>query len=168
MLEDIYERAIDWVKYAEAKNAALIALNGALIVGISFLKSSEGKALSSAFIHLEPILLLILLLGCLSSLISFIPILSRLKIRKQDLPNPNLFYFGDIARISIDKFLTVAVSKYEWKIENKQQFKDLSTQIIINSEIAIRKFFLFKVAAYLDLLFFLILFFFCSAKIIYG
>jgi hypothetical protein len=147
----------DWLKFAEAKNAALVTLSGATVFGLlSYTSSAQNLSLTWKIGIFAGIALQII--ACLVSLASFLPKISRLKIlgtgRKTRLTdNDNLLFFGDLCKYS-SKELVNAVAHLYFQDESylKSQHKahlDIADQIIINSRIAVSKFRLFKIALWI-------------------
>ena len=72
VLKDVYKDVSDWLKFAEAKNAALLTFNGVMLFGVLRLLSSNNSVLLSlnkTFLIISGIL--ILNMGII--LYSFIP-----------------------------------------------------------------------------------------------
>lgn len=146
-LKDIFLNINDWLKYAEAKSATLVAGNGALIFGLAgVLKSYELPNLLEYYGCFSIILCIISMVLCL---LSVVPSLSMPWESKPEgtVHSDNLLYFHDIAKYTPINYLGKLSNKLEL---NEQQFtgyqKDLANQIIINAVIACRKYSYFKVA----------------------
>lgn len=137
------QRAIDFLKFAEAKNGALIAFASALILATLQI----GGQLSELRLH-EIVGLCIALAAGLVSARSFIPQLSwkGAKEKSDDSP-PNLLFFGDIAKLTADEFQADFSSRYGQDVEDL--LHDLSVQTVANSRIAMDKLSHFSFAALL-------------------
>jgi len=151
-LQDIFSNINDWLKFAEAKSATLIACNGALIFGISRLISSFDPK-GGYLLYL----LLILVLCILSIAICFLSIIPSLSMPWEKKPSgisdkDNLLYFSDIAKYTPLAYLNALKDKLELKGSAFTGYqKDFSNQIIVNSVIADRKYRAFQKAIWLTL-----------------
>lgn len=151
-LKEIFSNINDWLKFAEAKSATLIACNGALIFGISRLISSfDLKGIYLLYF------ILILVLCILSISICFLSIIPSLSMPWEKKPSgtsdeDNLMYFSDIAKYTPLAYLNALKNKLEL---NDSVFtgyqRDISNQIIINSVIADKKYRAFQKAIWLTL-----------------
>lgn len=151
-LKEIFSNINDWLKFAEAKSATLIACNGALIFGISRLISS---------FDLKGIYLLyfisISVLCILSIAICFLSIIPSLSMPWEKKPSgtskeDNLMYFSDIAKYTPLAYLKALKDKLELNDSSFTGYqRDISNQIIINSVIADKKYRAFQKAIWLTL-----------------
>jgi hypothetical protein len=99
-LKNIFDSVTDWLKFAEAKNAALIAVNSAIIFG--FINIIQNNITLICWIRVYLLISIILLLLALSlSLISYIPQvnLPRILPKKISESKDNLFYYGPEFRL---------------------------------------------------------------------
>lgn len=151
-LKDIFSNINDWLKFAEAKSATLIAFNGALIFGISRLITSFDLK-GTCLIYL----IVILSLCILSTSICFFSVIPALSMPWDKKPSgviekDNLVYFSDIAKYTPLAYLRALSEKLGL---NNSEFtgyqKDLSNQIIVNSVIADKKYRAFQKAVWLTL-----------------
>ncbi len=146
-LKYIFTNVNDWLKFAEAKCAALLAGNAAIIIGVGQ-KLIEGqiKGIWAFYISFSLVLFLIGLLFCL---VSFIPSLNMPWLFKLSDPDDkdNLLFFDHISKYTPLNYLSRLKSDSESTKFTKMEV-DLSQQIIINSVIARRKYSLFKVAVW--------------------
>ncbi|MFE8598329.1 Pycsar system effector family protein [Archangium violaceum] len=154
-LQYILSQVNDWLKFAEAKNAALVAASIATIIGLLQANIKPDPPPNSfqiihsfKFFYLNS---LPWLLGCsgLISLISFLPKTTipfiTSKAGKKD--TDNLLFFGDIAKYDTDDY-TKALQK-SWQTTPSSigdESKHLSEQIVVNSGIAVWKYSCFKLA----------------------
>lgn len=141
-LRDILAGVNDWLKFAEAKNGALLAANLAAIFGITskdFQDCYLGR-LCSAY-SIIPITLLVL--SVLICLISFAPKVAIPSARHGGKPRDgaNLIFYGDLARFEPLPYLE-ALAKASG--QETAAFGGLAvayaTQAIINSRIALKKY----------------------------
>ena len=156
------ERTNYWLSFAEAKNAALIALNVAMIAFLA-----ELKAECPAF---KAILLGLFVVSCIISIVSFRPnTSSRVRKKETNGPHDNLVFWGDIALLKDEKqYIDLVVERYFPEMTFDEEYDklsyDLASEIIINSKIAKRKYSLFNIALVLDILSFIFcIIFFVSA-----
>lgn len=146
-------RMVDFVKFAEAKNAALLTFCSVWIGAIiNLLKSPEGLPFGyrHAFMAALPLLAIAAVI-CLKSL------LPRLleQVYKRDDEYRNLLYFGDIAKGGVKEYPDMAAEIYmpeEGQSATPTYLHDLGVQIAIQSSIAHRKFRMFHWAGSLVLL----------------
>ena len=140
---------IDWVKYAEKKNAGLLVAASGLVLSLAgrFPDKTSPSGIRACFW----IGCVSLVLSAVICLVSFIPqiefpwIVSRRKTSSED----NLFFFGHIADFSPSEFVDALYrGEGHQPAVNKLQL-DLAGQIIVNARISLMKFRLFTVAAWL-------------------
>jgi hypothetical protein len=141
------QRALDFLRFAEAKNAALLALASAWVVAIINLESS-GKTIPP---RLALGLLLTLLLALCAGLLAMLSFLPRLHLPRflgghRAGPHPkNLLYFGDISTLPVKTLEQDLRIRYFPDSDGyKDEYvHDLVVQLSVNSEIAMRKMRLF-------------------------
>jgi len=148
MLTANLQRALDFLKFAEAKNAALLALASAWIAATLNLECS-GKALPSGFTISIPIALLCALCAGIPAMISLLPRLHLPSFLggKRAWPHPpNLLYFGDISALPIKTLEKDMAARYltAGRGYRDEYIHDLTVQLSVNSEIAMRKMRLFN------------------------
>jgi hypothetical protein len=154
----------DWLKFAEAKNAVLLAFCGAAITAIvTYLSAIETMP---DFLRVS-LLISTFLLG-ISSLICSLSFLPKTDIEHftwlRRRPNrnsqslkatDNFYFFNNLRKYDSDSLLE-AMNKFyfENKIPTpyKKEDLDLASQITINSEIASTKFAFFRIASWLLIL----------------
>ena len=149
-LETVLDRVIDWLKYEEAKNVALLTLDGA---GLTLVWPN----VSSAPTILVTLIVGGFMLGILVALASAYPIVLGNRVhdrmrrrhteRKERHPEwqPNVLYFGDIAGYDAPTYLSDF--RAVWGKGDTEQGLALAyaNEIITNSEIALLKLTLFKI-----------------------
>lgn len=173
-LKDIFENVNNWLKFAEAKNATLIAGNGLLIFGV--LKTIHEVNINIYLLYYIYFCLILFSLSLVISLISFMP---KVKIPtfllNSDIEtNDNLLFYGHILKYN-EKTLLDKLNEMIKDDEDKtsKEFKTMyAQQIIINSKIARNKFQLFDIAIRFTLsgilspiLYFLFIHFFVEKKV---
>ena len=155
MMADIYisffekqlERVNYWLAYSETKNAAMIALNVAMIAALTAASLTSG---------LYKLALVILLIAILVSLISFWPYLGNTISKKEKTQiAKNFIYFKDISYIDNEDSYVDYVNTYYFDGEapksSKKWVADLAKEIIYNSRLASQKFLLFRITLALDI-----------------
>jgi hypothetical protein len=152
-LQWVLAQVNDWLKFAEAKNGALVLLNGAAIVG------AIQVATSAQSLNIFGMWYLISLCGLLSSgalvaLFSFLPAteIPLLLPKEPPAPHDNLIFFGHVKKYAPDSYLQVALSREpENNYAQQGWLMDLAAQIVINSRIAVWKYACFKLALWLTI-----------------
>ncbi len=151
-LKDIFSIVNDWLRFAEAKSATLIAGNAGLIFGISRLISTfqiEGGLLAY--------LLFSIFLCSVSLVICLFSVMPSLKMPWDKKPTginelDNLLFYGDIAKYTPVAYLEkLATFIGEENIKLNNYHKNIADQIIVNSVIACKKYAYFKNAIWLTL-----------------
>ena len=145
------QRVIDFLKFAEAKNAALLTLSSALTIAIGNLLLNATLPVGIAR-GLWTALPLAMAAGLLA-IASFNPQLHLPSFLGGHRAGPhprNLLYFGDIAAHTIKEYKAAMEDHYvaSGKL-TAQYFDDLLIQIHVNSSITHRKMRLFQVGAML-------------------
>lgn len=156
LLQTIFDTSNNWLHFAEAKNAALIAFNVALIAAIM------GTDLSDTYLLLTGIIIIGLIISTIVSIWSFKPINRKLnKITRQELTE-NLLHFAYIASLEKEEYLQKLYFSY-WNETNKnindlpQLEIDYCEEIIQISRITMKKQNCFKFGFYIVLLILIIL-----------
>jgi TM2 domain-containing membrane protein YozV len=149
-VKDIFENVNNWLKFAEAKNGAIIALNSAFIFGLLRLLQSSNTENLYKEMYIKMIIFL-LLVSLIMALLSFIPKLKYPyikfdKISKKD----NLLYFIDIAKYTDNEYYEKITTITE-KSSNEKLDKYYIQQIIINSQITYIKYKQFEIAVWFTL-----------------
>jgi hypothetical protein len=136
----------EWLRYAETKNGALIAANGALIFGVTQLQTD---AHPWALIRVSSAVLLTASL--LIALLSLMPWLARTGLfpTRPSSAEDNLIFFGDASRYDAETYLHHLLITVPAFAAGDQVARWLADQIVVNSRIASRKFFMFNIALYL-------------------
>lgn len=143
----IFENVNQWLKFGEAKNAAMLAGNIAIIFSTPAFVSSYLHYLNN-FYYLSFIFLI-----SLSTFISLLSIIPQKNftwtLKSRNLLEPDIYFFGHLA--TLDKFSLIEELGRQCKINSEPLPCDfhLAHQIIVNSKITDRKFNMFKTAAWL-------------------
>ncbi|MFN5539686.1 MAG: Pycsar system effector family protein [Candidatus Melainabacteria bacterium] len=148
LLHKILSTVNESLKFAEAKNATLLAANCGTLIAIS----TKIKSPLPTCVLIATGILSIAIFCCL---VSFVPRIERFfigKIKPTSI-NDNVLFFGEIAKHDIESFLQILAQKAN--LNNKGYSgldKDYADQIIINSRIAVQKYKLFTFAMWATLL----------------
>lgn len=138
-------RVADWLKFAEAKNAALLAFASAWIVGLINLLSSD-KTLPRGFQTAAALALPLFAIAAVLTIVSLLPRLRPHKITGDPAAPRNMLFFGDIADLELSEFRQTARKSHrtaDGRTSN-DYVSDLENQAWINSRIAKRKYRLFN------------------------
>ncbi len=169
-LKEIFGYINDWLKFAEAKNAAILTLGMGTLFGLSSYAEKTNK-----WIYI--VLIIILLLSVMSSLLSFYPNLSNSKIKiitglftwiakfwekeNHSTKEIKIFYSDISEKYSVDgtKELNYLENIYKdyYDSDKSDEFNqleiDYAKEIIINSKITVNKYVFFKASLKLFILF---------------
>lgn len=144
ILKEVYQHCQDMQKIAETKNAGLIAFNGAVCL------ASLKLAIDGGFNNLiSYYLMFVVVCSLISIFLNLSAISSQLKHKELELTNyksNNLLFFGTVANYSAVDYLKKIKQDYNLSEEITQYHLDLANQIVINSQITVRKFKLFNSA----------------------
>ncbi len=139
-IQSIFNNVNDWLKFAEAKNGAIAAVNVALIVGIIPFLSGEQKADWLQFY----LIMMVVFSGIsfLVALASFLPTTQTPHLDRLPQPNEtsNLLFFGYIANHSVDSYVEVLKVTLGENTEPSKLGRAYIEQAIANSRIAIKKY----------------------------
>lgn len=138
-------RAVDFIKFAETKNAALLTFSSAWILASLNIISSD-KPLPSGYPLALAVAIPLFLLAALISIASFSPRIKLSLFERTPDRTKNLLFFGDISDLGIAAFKDQAKSRYmpaTGQSATDDYLGDLMTQVAVNSDIAYRKFRLF-------------------------
>ncbi|MBG1231039.1 Pycsar system effector family protein [Aestuariivirga litoralis] len=145
--ELVFSNVVEWVKFAELKNGALVTLNAAFIIGTHQIADWQ-KPSSNLLIIWLWFSTACFLLSIIVGLGSFA---SKTKIDQFDFMNGpssasvNPLFFGHIRNLSVDDYLAKLAPNKNFN-KRDEWVKNIASQTIINSKIAQRKFSLFNLA----------------------
>ncbi len=156
-LQQINNTVQESMRFAEAKNAALITFNGAALYVLV-----EGNVYLPQFIekhwHFNAVVLIV---GITLSIIAFLPNMgsstkppSKIKLSTwQTHKKMGIFYFGHIRKYGDEEFLARVYDFYDQKLEDPihRAELDLSHQAITLSRITHHKYVFFSLAGHLTL-----------------
>lgn len=160
LLKGLYHDVSEWLKFGEAKNAALLAFNGVLIFGLLQLDTiNKFKFLYGTV----STCVLILAINIVIILCSFLPARSQdnktknIAFSVEQALYKNYLFYGNLGQINDDQFTKVIKEKYGFNIDENNFTRDLSLQILSVSAIARRKNNFFTLCTYITIAVFLIL-----------
>ncbi|TYP68693.1 hypothetical protein A9A71_1034 [Stutzerimonas stutzeri] len=143
LLTSSLARVIDFTKFAEAKNAALLTFASAwIIASVNFLNGTTTPGWRLAVMAALPFFAS----SALVALFSFLPKTNPFGFHKDPERERVLLFYGDAAAFSPESFRDRIRDRYyppEEQTATRNYLDDLSTQTNINSQIALRKFKLF-------------------------
>lgn len=143
LLDKLYNHAFDMVKFGETKNTALIAFNGAIIVGMTKLANDTSNCMVYYYA------LFVIVMSATSVFIGFSALIAKIKHKPHEISlpkNDNPLFFATVAHMNDQELIEKITSLYNCTTENANYEKDLARQAIITSQIASRKFKLFNLA----------------------
>lgn len=138
----VFQTVNSWLKFAEAKNGTILALTASALGGIIAM-IEIGIFSSEILLGYVCLCALFLAASAVCSLVSFMP---RTKVVEPTstgaLVDPNLVYYGHIAHMSAEEFMTrtcedMGLNKQD--VATKMN-RHIAAQIVVNSQIALRKY----------------------------
>ncbi len=152
-LQIILSNVNEWLKFAEAKNAVLVAANAATIFGAAQIILGE-RALDVYMYWYLYLFMLFIASGAIFALCSFLPQvrLPWLTATGATYEHDNLIFYGDIAKYN-PKDYVVALYNADGQAHVQPSTIDLdyAEQIVVNSRITLRKYEFFRYALWLTL-----------------
>lgn len=159
-LKYIFANINEWLKFAEAKNAGILAINAASIIGIlqANITFNTGLTWCDKSGFFTGLLIAIFALSSAICMYSIVPTLSRkfplynklstneYQTQKNTL---NHLFFGDIAKLTNLQFVDLFITKNNISSALNEAELDIAAQIVINAEIALQKFKLFNFASWI-------------------
>ena len=149
-LEKAFSNVNEWLKFAEQKNAALIAFNSAVVFGLLSLSLPPNVVLRG-YVYLAVALLAI---AVILALASFIP---RTRIpwvmpRSRNDEDDNLLFFGHAANYTPERYLAALAKALGETPEPCGRIEKMyAEQIVMNSKIALYKYSCFTAGIWLTL-----------------
>ena len=138
----------EWLKFAEAKNGALLAADTAILFGI-FKLASELSGLQACVSYFA---IFLITSSAVSCLLSFIPKLKipLLEFERKRGKEDSLIFYGHIARYDPQSYLEVLFAQSGVEPPTNSSIEiDYAKQIITNSRIALRKYRCFNIGLWL-------------------
>lgn len=143
----------DWLRFAEAKNAALLAANSAIVFGLlrSLVSLQSLPAWVSIYLYVA--------IGAIGvsaalSMLSFVPRIRLPWIAATRRPSAedNLLFYGDITGYGARSYLEALYQRSAIEPPEVSDLEeDYAEQIIVNSRIALMKYRFFAFAAWITL-----------------
>lgn len=151
VLNDIFSNINEQLRFAEAKNGALITLNSAVVVAVITILADHSQAFSVWALNWLLAIAISCAIAVLVSLVSFMPEMRPRKTRPV-VENPtNVFFFGHIRAHPEEDYLRMLFEGLGLSIAPLRAHIHLANQIGTNSQNANKKFQVFAAAAGLTL-----------------
>lgn len=152
-----------WLSFAEAKNAAVIALDTALIGISTRIIVSETVFQNNCLLIFIITVLALIIISLILALFSFLPIMVSGKNlilvvynkfinvsgRASIKEDKNYIFYRDIARLEkAENYLKMLMHNYGFPYFDKDQYlNDMAQEIYINSQVTVSKFIYFRLSA---------------------
>jgi hypothetical protein len=149
ILSSTLSRVLDLLKFAEAKNAALLTFSSAWVIATINLFAGD-RTLPYGLATALGIALILFILAALIAVWSFLPKLELDFFHRDPLRAKNLLYFGDIAMFDAIAFRTRVRERYisaDGSPATENYLDDLAIQVAVNSKIVKGKFVVFNIGA---------------------
>lgn len=150
-LLEIHSNTKDWLKFAESKNAMLVAFNAASIYGVSklpFLNKSEDWGFWDCYFTIITILLISSVCVCL---ISFVPRLNFMNLSIAVVKQNNSVLFFEHLGRSKPKEILENLRKKTGEAKFSELDEDLAVQIHSLARVASSKYNLFTIAVWITI-----------------
>lgn len=146
----VFANVNDWLKFAEAKNAMLIAFNGASIFGVIRLFDVEAISKSSFLSNYVLFVIICLIFSAVNCLISFAPRVKIVKGIYDTSKIPNVLFFEYLkGKNNVEIYLEITGETDSSRITVFE--KDIAEQIKQNSIIASRKYSHFTISVWITI-----------------
>lgn len=151
-LKEILDDVNKWLAFAETKNGAMVALNGALLAGlVNIVLNKDFNSYFGILIKVPLFISIMCAMVALTfSLVSFLPQLSVFNESEPRIQsNSILIFYGDIAKYTSPSHYVKDVYKHYYGTIQNEVSKmeiDYAKEIIMNSCIAIKKYRWFKLS----------------------
>jgi hypothetical protein len=142
VLTGTLSRTIDFLKFAETKNAALLTFASAWLIGLTNLLTSDRVLDPRTRVGLA-VALLLFALAALVAISSFLPKLELRRFHRSSDQPKNLLYFGHIAEFEPPAYMKRLQERYAAdaaSIVSDEYLQDLSVQVSANASITKLKF----------------------------
>jgi hypothetical protein len=159
VLPSTLSRTMDFLKFAETKNAALLTFASAWLLALANVLAGD-RVHSDMIRVFIAVSLFCFALAALVALVSFLPKLKLTLFHRDPGREKSLLYFGDVAEYEATAYVQRVRQRYAVDPEqplSDAYLDDLAVQIFANSKITMRKFRFFNWGAGLVLLALLIL-----------
>lgn len=157
-VKDIFSNVNEWLKFAEAKNAALIAFHlGSIFGAATIITQTECDTIPQPIVYYLYSFIILSAIGLFFAMFSFWPqtrIEAALSKKIEDIfysgtpaADGNLLFYGYINNCGKNKYLTELCGCYSKQPGSCTKLElDYVEQIVVNSRITVRKYFYFKIA----------------------
>lgn len=141
-------RTVDFLKFAETKNAALLTFASAWLLALASLAANDRITDRSSQIA-TALAAFLFALAAITALWSFLPRMRLTDFFLSPNRSGNLLYFADIAEVDPDTFVERFRERYNSTPDSVSDafLSDLAVQVAVNSSITRRKFRTFNVGA---------------------
>jgi hypothetical protein len=143
-LYNLYLDVNNLLRSAEAKNIGLVAFNIGVIIGMTKLITDYKDC--REWLIVFSYVLAMNLLSLFFAFMSIVPQMKHKETEVETFSSDNILFFGRIAQIKSDVFLEEFKRRYNLTSVNAAYETDLARQVVIVSQIALRKMKLFKIA----------------------
>jgi hypothetical protein len=153
-LSGTLSRTIDFLKFAETKNAALLTFASAWLLALANVLTSDRIPYPGPRAAIAASLLLFAL-AALVALWSFLPKLKLDNFHRDPERQKSLLYFGDIAEFEATTYARRFGERYgndPKQVVSENYLLDLAVQVSANSALTLRKFNIFNLGAALVVL----------------
>jgi hypothetical protein len=148
-LASTLSRTVDFLKFAETKNAALLTFASAWLLALANLIAGDRISDRGSRIAIA-VAILLFAVAALTALFSFLPKLNLANFFRDPSSNKSLLYFNDIAAFEPTAYLQRFRERYANDPEQSisdAYLHDLAVQVSANSSITRRKFLIFNIGA---------------------
>lgn len=151
-----------WLSFAEAKNAAVIALDTALIGIFTRIIVSETVSQNNCLLIFTITVLVLIIISLILALLSFLPIMvdgknlilvvynkfATASEHNSINSDKNYIFYRDIARLEkAENYLKMLTHYYGFPyFDNDQYLNDMAQEICINSQVTVSKFIYFRLS----------------------
>ncbi|WP_375780478.1 Pycsar system effector family protein [Bradyrhizobium sp. ma5] len=152
-------RTIDFLKFAETKNAALLTFASAWLVALSNLLASDHMHDRGPRIAVAASMLFFAS-AALTAIYSFLPRLKLGSFQRDPERQKSLLFFGDISEFEATAYAARFAERYSGDAEqgiSSAYLHDLAVQVAANSVITLHKFRVFNIGAVLVMVALLVL-----------
>lgn len=151
LLKETFENVNNWLNFAEAKNAAILAFAIALLAAVGSMEYFTSQRIGFILHVLGTSICMI------CSLISFLPNQGKDKKREDGCSEAdNLIFYQDIAKYDPKGYLKAVYKRYRGETIDERQMRkielDFATEITVNAAITVRKYAWFKRAMWIQIL----------------
>jgi hypothetical protein len=152
-LKEILALVNEHQRFAETKNAALLAVDAAAVLGVLQVLAGDAQVQRALAIYLISVGIAAVISGIMT-LLSFVPQthIPWIRILSDPTPADSLLFFGDIQKYNPDRYLeALRVATNTQKQQPTKLERMYAEQIIVNGRITARKFTYFRYAIWMIL-----------------